>query len=132
MSVDLTAGPGGSGQQPTDDEVIDMAKEAIEVSRDELRRGRDAVLSTDLQQPGVTVDLGHRSIVRLPDEVIDIIKDEIERYASFLSLNFHLLERHSATPSRLGFYTHEIPRAFSAGRGYKCTPWLWISSHCML
>jgi hypothetical protein len=84
MSVDLTAGPGGSGQQPSDEEVIAIAREAIEASRDEIRRGRDGVLSTDLQQPGVTVDLGHRDIVRLPEEVIDIIKDEIERYALFL------------------------------------------------
>jgi len=79
MSVDLNTGPLGSGQTPTDDEVISMAQDAIEISRDEMRRGRDGVVSNDLQQPGVTVDLGHRNIARLPDEVIDIIKDEIER-----------------------------------------------------
>lgn len=79
MSVDLTVGAGGTGQQPSDDEVIAFARDAIEASREESRRGRDGVLSTDLQQPGVTVDLGHRNIVRLPDEVIDIIKQEIER-----------------------------------------------------
>ena len=85
MSVDLTVGANGTGQQPSDDEVIDFAREAIEASREESRRGRDGVLSTDLQQPGVTVDLGHRNIVRLPDEVIDIIKQEIERCVNFLS-----------------------------------------------
>lgn len=79
MSVDLTADAGGTGQQPSDDEVIALAREAIEASREESRRGRDGVLSTDLQQPGVTVNLGHRNIVRLPDEAIDIIKQEIER-----------------------------------------------------
>src|SRR5215469_2995075 len=83
MSVDLTLGASGTGQQPSDDEVIDFAREAIEASREESRRGRDGVLSTELQQPGVTVDLGHRNIVRLPDEVIDIIKQEIERCVKF-------------------------------------------------
>jgi len=94
MSVDLTIGPLGSGQTPTDDEVIAMAREAIEVSRDEMRRGRDGVVSNDLQQPGVTVDLGHRNITRLPDEVIDIIKVEIERYALLSSASFFFLLRH--------------------------------------
>ena len=83
MSVDLTVGFSGTGQQPSDDEVIAFARDAIEASREESRRGRDGVLSTDLQQPGVTVDLGHRNIVRLPDEVIDIIKQEIERCVNF-------------------------------------------------
>jgi hypothetical protein len=84
MSVDLTVGASGTVQQPSDEEVIAFARDAIEASREESRRGRDGVLSTDLQQPGVTVDLGHRNIVRLPDEVIDIIKQEIERYVNFL------------------------------------------------
>jgi len=79
MSVDLTVGASGTDQQPSDDEVIAVAREAIEASREDIRRGRDGILSTDLQQPGVTVDLAHMNIVRLPDEVIDIIKQEIER-----------------------------------------------------
>jgi hypothetical protein len=90
MSVDLTVGASGTGQQPSDEEVIAFAQDAIEASREESRRGRDGVLSTDLQQPGVTVDLGHRNIVRLPDEVIDIIKQEIERCVNFLLPNPHV------------------------------------------
>ena len=86
MSVDLTVDAGGTGQQPSDDEVIALAREAIEASREESRRGRDGVLSTDLQQPGVTVNLGHRNIVRLPDEAIDIIKQEIERCVNLFIL----------------------------------------------
>lgn len=98
MSVDLTAGPGSSGQPPTDEEVIDMAREAIELSRDEMRRGRDGVLSTDLQQPGATVDLGHRNIARLPDEVVDIIKDEIERYVWFQFSLFTIFQVEAPRP----------------------------------
>ncbi|KAF2840745.1 hypothetical protein M501DRAFT_930430 [Patellaria atrata CBS 101060] len=67
----------------TDDDLIALAKEAIEAAREETRRsGADTDSSTkDLQQPGITIDLGHRYIKKLPDEVIDIIKDEIERLA---------------------------------------------------
>ena len=79
MSVDMTSGSQGGGQILTDEDVIALARAAIEASRDEIRRGRDGVDAVDLQQPGVTVDLGHKNIIRLPDEVVDIIKDEIER-----------------------------------------------------
>lgn len=77
MSVDL--GPSIAGVQLSDEEVIALAREAIEASREEIRRTRNEALTADLQQPGITVDLGHKNIARLPDEVVDIIKDEIER-----------------------------------------------------
>jgi hypothetical protein len=83
MSVDLTSTAGG-GLQLSDEDVISLARGAVDASREEIRRGRDGALSAELQQPGITVDLGHRNIVRLPDEVIDIIKDEIERYVLYL------------------------------------------------
>lgn len=35
-------------------------------------------VSTELK-PGVTVDLSRRNIQQLPDEVVDIIKNELER-----------------------------------------------------
>lgn len=64
-----------------DEDVVALVSEAIDAARDELRRsvagGDDAAV--DVQQPGITIDLGHRSIQHLPEEVIDIIKDEIER-----------------------------------------------------
>lgn len=34
---------------------------------------------------GVTVDLSRKGIQKLPEEVIDIVKDQLERYASFFS-----------------------------------------------
>jgi len=100
MSVDLTVDAGGTGQQPSDDEVIALAREAIEASREESRRGRDGVLSTDLQQPGVTVNLGHKNIVRLPDEAIDIIKQEIERCVNILSP--HLVAANAPPQTQIG------------------------------
>jgi hypothetical protein len=72
MSDDIA--PGALSQmhhKPSKDEIILLARKAIEMSR----------LDSDSQQPGVgvTVDLGHRRISNLPEEVIDIIKDEIQR-----------------------------------------------------
>ncbi|KAF2399051.1 hypothetical protein EJ06DRAFT_68924 [Trichodelitschia bisporula] len=69
------------GRQPSDADVISLAREAFEASRKVLRQAGDGSASSEMQQPGITVDLGHKNIARLPDEVIDIIKDEIERLA---------------------------------------------------
>lgn len=70
--------------QPTKDELIGIARKAIDNAHNEIRSTADSGLGVDTQQqpqPGVTVDLCHKKIIILPEEVIDIIKDEIERLA---------------------------------------------------
>jgi hypothetical protein len=62
-------------------QVVALAEEAMKAAREETQRsisGGDAGASGDLK-PGVTIDLGHKYIARIPDEMVDIIKDEIER-----------------------------------------------------
>jgi hypothetical protein len=62
-------------------QVVALAEEAMKAAREETQRsvaGGDAVVNGDLK-PGVTIDLGHKYIARIPDEMVDIIKDEIER-----------------------------------------------------
>jgi hypothetical protein len=72
--------------QLSSEEIISIAREAIarEASRDIVRRNAQPLPAdtqqTGLARPGVTLDLGHKKLVNLPDEIIDIIKDEIERY----------------------------------------------------
>lgn len=61
--------------QASDEEVTSMVRAAIEGSRLTVRTVDDG----GLQQPGVTVDLTHKNIARLPDEAIDVMKMEIER-----------------------------------------------------
>ena len=39
--------------------------------------GSDAV--SDVVRPGLTIDLGHSRIARLPEPVVDLIRDEVER-----------------------------------------------------
>lgn len=66
----------------SDDEVVALAKAAFNHSRQDIgQRGADAPRELHQQQPGITIDLGHKNIARLPDEVVDVIRAEIERCA---------------------------------------------------
>ncbi|KAF2013774.1 hypothetical protein BU24DRAFT_350289 [Aaosphaeria arxii CBS 175.79] len=82
----------------SDEQVLALAKAAISQSRDDINQR--AVADTgpprelQQQQPGITIDLGHNGITHLPDEVIDVIRAEIER----LALSHNLL---STLPLRL-------------------------------
>jgi hypothetical protein len=73
MSVEL---PPGAVPLPqaSDEEVTSLVRAAIEGSRVTSRKVEDGTI-----QSGVTVDLTHKSIARLPDEAIDLMKMEIER-----------------------------------------------------
>jgi hypothetical protein len=64
-------------------QVIALAREAMRTAiRDNESQAAEASgVSTELK-PGVTVDLSRRNIQQLPDEVVDIIKNELERYVS--------------------------------------------------
>ncbi|KAF3007928.1 RAM signaling network component [Curvularia kusanoi] len=72
-----------------DEEVVALAKAAFSHSRQP-----DAPREVQQQHTGITIDLGHKNIARLPDEVIDVIRTEIER----LALSHNLLQ---TLPSRL-------------------------------
>ncbi|KAL6707211.1 RAM signaling network component [Coniothyrium glycines] len=80
----------------SDDDVVALAKAAFEHSRQDLthRAAADTAPRELQQQPGITIDLGHKNIARLPDEVIDVIRLEIER----LALSHNLL---ATLPHRL-------------------------------
>jgi hypothetical protein len=64
-----------------DEEVVALAKAAFSHSRQDIsQRGPDAPREVQQQHTGITIDLGHKNIARLPDEVIDVIRTEIERF----------------------------------------------------
>lgn len=60
-------------------------KKAVE--ENESQAAEASGVSNDLK-PGVTVNLSHKNIQKLPEEVVDIIKDQLERYVG--SLHPHL------------------------------------------
>ncbi|KAL3468323.1 RAM signaling pathway protein-domain-containing protein [Aspergillus heterothallicus] len=71
------------------EETIELARRAVENGIQETKRslaGSEAV--SDVVKPKLTIDLGHSNISRIPESVVDAIKDEVER----LSLsNNHLV-----------------------------------------
>lgn len=61
-------------------QVIHLAREAMKTALDdnESKAAEASGVSNELK-PGVTIDLSRRNIEYLPDEVVDIIKNELER-----------------------------------------------------
>lgn len=64
----------------TPEETIELARRAVENGILETKRslaGSEAV--SDVVKPKLTIDLGHSNVVRIPEPVVDAIKDEVER-----------------------------------------------------
>lgn len=87
-----------SGPKPlTPEETIELARRAVESGIQDTKRslaGSEAV--TDVVKPKLTIDLGHSHIMRIPEPVVDVIKDEVERYVATLLV--------SALPLALSIY----------------------------
>ena len=68
-------------------QVIALAREAMrDALRDSDQQAGDASeVSSDLK-PGLTVNLSHKNIQRLPNEVVDIMMNKLERFVSRLLL----------------------------------------------
>lgn len=66
------------------EETFEIARRAVENGIQETKRslaGNEAV--SDVVKPKLTIDLGHSNIVRIPEPVVDIVKDEVERWVCF-------------------------------------------------
>ncbi|KAM0330721.1 hypothetical protein ACHAQA_003673 [Verticillium albo-atrum] len=63
-------------------QVISLAREAMQkaLRENESQAAEASAVSNDLK-PGVTIDLSRKGIQKLPEEVVDIIKNELERLA---------------------------------------------------
>jgi hypothetical protein len=59
--------------------IAGALKGAREKTRELLSRNGAAHGDNGIQKPGVTLDLSHQRIANIPIEVIELIKDEIER-----------------------------------------------------
>ncbi|KAF7521379.1 hypothetical protein PCG10_008315 [Penicillium crustosum] len=87
----LDDAPDNTSKQPTapktlsPEETIELARHAVESGIQDTKRslaGSEAV--TDVVKPKLTIDLGHSHIARIPEPVVDLIKDEVERYVGAL------------------------------------------------
>lgn len=86
----VNASVGDTGSKPakssggpralTAEETIQLARRAVDNGIQETKRslaGSEAV--GDVVKPKLTIDLGHSNIDRIPEPVVDVIKDEVER-----------------------------------------------------
>ncbi|KAG9239570.1 RAM signaling pathway protein-domain-containing protein [Amylocarpus encephaloides] len=63
-------------------EVVELAREAMRnaLEENQTKAAEASGVSNELK-PGVTIDLSHKYIQKFPEEVVDIIKNELERLA---------------------------------------------------
>ncbi|KAI9054176.1 hypothetical protein LZ554_001347 [Drepanopeziza brunnea f. sp. 'monogermtubi'] len=63
-------------------QVVALAQEAMKNAVEENRtKAAEASEVSNELKPGVTIDLSHKQIQKFPEEVVDIIKNELERLA---------------------------------------------------
>ncbi|KAL1865848.1 hypothetical protein VTK73DRAFT_5027 [Phialemonium thermophilum] len=79
---DLSSTQAHSSTPLSPEQVISLAKEAMQAAlkENETQAAETSGVSNDLR-PGLTIDLSRKNIATLPDEVVDIIKNELERLA---------------------------------------------------
>lgn len=61
-------------------QVLALAREAMRAAHEnEAKAAAASGVSNTLPKPGLTIDLSRKKIAKLPEEIVDIIKDELER-----------------------------------------------------
>lgn len=73
----------GGPQLLPPEEVVELARRSVDNGIQETKRslaGNEAV--SDVVKPKLTIDLGHSNIGRVPEAVVDIIKNDVERCVS--------------------------------------------------
>lgn len=63
-------------------QVIALAREAMRYALENESQAADATAVGSGLKTGVTIDLSRKNIKTLPEEVVDILKDELERCAA--------------------------------------------------
>ncbi|PCG89703.1 RAM signaling pathway, SOG2 [Penicillium occitanis (nom. inval.)] len=79
-------------KQLTPEETIELTRQAVENGIQETKRslaGSEGV--SDVVRPKLTIDLGHSYISQIPEGVVDLIKDEVERHVLLSLSNNQLL-----------------------------------------
>ncbi|KAF2759642.1 hypothetical protein EJ05DRAFT_526363 [Pseudovirgaria hyperparasitica] len=98
----------------SDDEVVGLAREAIESAREETRRVDEEETPKDLQKPGITIDLGHKGISRLPEETCSVAQPFVRapyqavRMSSSAVLQLFSLEILDVSKNRIKVLPDEI------------------------
>jgi len=88
-------------------EVTDLVRSVVEKGRQETQRslaGNEGI--SEAVELKLTIDLGHQNIQTIPDEVVNIIKDEVARYVSFALSRYelHVVPQHGLAIPKYGGY----------------------------
>ncbi|KAL2265255.1 hypothetical protein VTJ83DRAFT_6355 [Remersonia thermophila] len=75
-----------AGQPISPSQVLALAREAMRAAHENEAKAAEASGVANTLKPGLTIDLSRKKIQTLPEEIVDIIKDELERLA--LSHNY--------------------------------------------
>ncbi|KAK3903870.1 RAM signaling pathway protein-domain-containing protein [Staphylotrichum tortipilum] len=75
-----------AGQPISPNQVLALAREAMRAAHENGAKAAEASGVSNTLKPGLTIDLSRKKIQTLPQEIVDIIKDELERLA--LSHNY--------------------------------------------
>lgn len=79
------AGSNSTGPRPDPnylslDETVQLARNKVAAGLQETQRslaGSEGV--SEAVRPKLTIDMGHSSIMNIPEPMVDVIKDEVER-----------------------------------------------------
>jgi D-aminopeptidase len=69
-------------------QVVSLIRSAMKAALDDEQTKSADVNGVELRT-GITIDLSYKNIHTFPDEVVDIIKTELERYVQALRLQKH-------------------------------------------
>ncbi|KAL2135910.1 hypothetical protein VTI74DRAFT_6293 [Chaetomium olivicolor] len=84
---DVPSGANLSAGQPiSPSQVLALARDAMRAAHENETKAAEASGVSNTLKPGLTIDLSRKKIQTLPEEIVDIIKDELERLA--LSHNY--------------------------------------------
>ena len=64
-------------------QVINLVRESMRNALENEAQAAEANAVGASMKTGVTVDLSRKNIQKLPEEVVDIMKHELERYVAF-------------------------------------------------
>lgn len=93
-------------------QVIVLARDAMKkaVEENQSQVAEASAVSSELK-PGVTVNLSHKNIQKLPEEVVDVIKDQLERYVNSTVMHMQGHSSRAATNDKTYFcQTRPLPQ----------------------
>jgi len=111
---DVPASSLSAGQPLSPSQVLALARDAMRAAR-EVEANAVAVEGSGLM-PGLTIDLSRKRIHTLPEEIVDVIKDELERYDCRCRCVTDCLGQRILTDSRFALshnYLTTFPSRFS-------------------